>query len=656
MSEQSLPTSMYTEAEDVNTPGERLHELAQYADLHLLVAANPATPADTLKRLSSSNDFAVRRAVAGNPNTALDTLCQLAAEFPAEFLGNPILPLLNITRPDFFKKLSPLAWASLLRFADLSPVWFQELERDSTFQRTQAETWKLMQMHVCLAFASPHIRVGAPGDVRSAYQKKLPASLPLTRDEDTALFLLFVLLFPYTAPLLKEQWLAITRADRSTAEAALAALRTTGARTLSSLMQERDDALFEQIARHPATAPRLLRHLATYRSSQGVAGPMRVWKAVAGNPRTPQETLYRLISSPIVCLRRQAATHRSLERLDLEIMALDQEASVRAALATDHRLSAELFAQLARDPEVAVRSAVARNVKTPEHLLSELAHDPEVAVRSAVASNPRLPEEAQDMLLADPNEAVHVALGGNARLRGEAAEVLVRASSPRVRAALAANPRLPLSLLTPLLRAEEPEVRAGLARHPQLPPALLAQLARQGDLRTRLAVAAHSRTPVETLRHLAEENHPAIWRSLLNNPNTPLSVLELALPISASELLCRLVQHPAMRRARYQPLLKPLAARLAELIAGNRLPAWLRRAFVQYSRALPIEIVACFAASPYWQERYLVARRPHLPQALLNTLANDGICHVQSAARQALERRQSAPEQHSVDKTRTSEL
>ena len=82
--------------------------------------------------------------------------------------------------------------------------------------------------------------------------------------------------------------------------------------------------------------------------------------------------MYRLISSPATSLRRQAVTHPSLEMLDLEIMALDEEPSVRAALATTHRLSDELYAQLARDPAPSVRAALARNVKTPLALLNEL--------------------------------------------------------------------------------------------------------------------------------------------------------------------------------------------------------------------------------------------------------------------------------------------
>ncbi len=654
MSEEPLPASLYAEAEDVNTPGERLNILANHDALQRLVAANPATPERTLKRLSTSHDVAVRRAVASNPNTALSDLRTLVFEFPLEFLRNPVIPLLNLTQPDFFQKLSPLAWASLLRFTDISPVWFRQLKNGGSF--LPPDTRALLQLHVSQAFASPQTEIAEPGDVRREYRKRLPMAFSLTTDEDIELFILFVLLFPYTAPMLRAHWVAVARADPRRADIVLTSLRKAGVGTLARLAQEKDGILLQLVACHPATPPRLLKHLAIYRSSQNIAGSRSVWKAVAGNPRTPQEAMYRLISSPATSLRRQAVTHPSLEMLDLEIMALDEEPSVRAALATTHRLSDELYAQLARDPAPSVRAALARNVKTPLALLNELARAAEIAVRVAVAGNPRLPEDAQGVLLADPSETVRAALAGNAHLRADYAAVLVHDAAPRVRAALAANPRTPLSLLTALLRAEEPEVWAGLAHHPQLPPELLAQLARQGDTRTRLAVAAHSRTPAETLAQLAQENTHAIWLALTGNPGTPLNVLEMALPTASAEMLCRLVQHPAMRRAKCRPLLTRLAARLQELIAANRLPAWLRQAFLQYTNALPAEIVACFAASPYWQERYLVARRPHLPEELLTVLANDGICHVQTAARQALERRQPTQDKRSVDNLNPSEL
>ncbi len=71
MDNELLSPSAFTEAADMDTASERLVELARYAVLQPLVAANPATPAAVLEQLSEASDPAVRRAVAQNPNASV---------------------------------------------------------------------------------------------------------------------------------------------------------------------------------------------------------------------------------------------------------------------------------------------------------------------------------------------------------------------------------------------------------------------------------------------------------------------------------------------------------------------------------------------------------------------------------------------------------
>ena len=79
---------------------------------------------------------------------------------------------------------------------------------------------------------------------------------------------------------------------------------------------------------------------------------------------------------------------------------------------------------------------------------------------------------------------------------------------------------------------------------------------------------------------------------------------------------------------------------IQRLITTNSLPDWLRRVVFQYHAALPVALIEPFAASPYWEERYLAARYPRLPEALLNELAHDGIGYVRTVAGEALQHRQ----------------
>ncbi|MGX9685616.1 hypothetical protein ACTQ9L_00470 [Deinococcus wulumuqiensis] len=59
----------------------------------------PHIAAAELSRLAHSPDAAVRAAVAAHPNTPPPVLAELGAEFPAEVLGNPALPLLRLAQP-----------------------------------------------------------------------------------------------------------------------------------------------------------------------------------------------------------------------------------------------------------------------------------------------------------------------------------------------------------------------------------------------------------------------------------------------------------------------------------------------------------------------------------------------------------------------------
>ena len=71
------------EAENENTSGDRLAELAQIStELARVVAKNPNTPSEVLRSLSESDDTATRQNVAGNPNTPTNVLWKLGEEFP----------------------------------------------------------------------------------------------------------------------------------------------------------------------------------------------------------------------------------------------------------------------------------------------------------------------------------------------------------------------------------------------------------------------------------------------------------------------------------------------------------------------------------------------------------------------------------------------
>jgi hypothetical protein len=196
--------------------------------------------------------------------------------------------------------------------------------------------------------------------------------------------------------------------------------------------------------------------------------------------------------------------------------------------------------------------------------------------------------------------------------------------------------------LVELARMDKMEIWLGVASHPQATPELLEQLARVSNWRVCAAVAAHKHTPAHVLHKLAQNQEPAIWFALASNPHTPLDLLEHAIAQSDLDLWLRILHHPAMLQARLRPFLALLVDEVQHLIATNTLPNWLRRAVFQYHRAFPVQLLALFADSPHWEDRYLAARHPRISDDVLNRLANDGIVYVRAQANEALKQRRRA--------------
>lgn len=83
---------------------------------------DPRAPAPELTRLAQSPDPAVRAAVARHPNTPAPVLAELGAEFPAEVLNNPALPLLRLAEPGLVSRW-PARTLEVLAAAPNAPDW-----------------------------------------------------------------------------------------------------------------------------------------------------------------------------------------------------------------------------------------------------------------------------------------------------------------------------------------------------------------------------------------------------------------------------------------------------------------------------------------------------------------------------------------------------
>lgn len=82
-------------------------------------------------------------------------------------------------------------------------------------------------------------------------------------------------------------------------------------------------------------------------------------------------------------MREWVAYNKTVPLNILEILARDENESVRAAVAMKRKLSPELFDLLSRDSSEEVRHRIACNKKSPIYILKTLTNDPIMFIREA---------------------------------------------------------------------------------------------------------------------------------------------------------------------------------------------------------------------------------------------------------------------------------
>ncbi|MDO4245683.1 MAG: hypothetical protein Q4C89_06650 [Deinococcus sp.] len=142
-----------------------------------------ALSAAELANLSLSPVAQVRAAVAAHPNTSPYILGLLAAEFPAEVLGNPALPLLRLADPGLIFRWPAASLLALVRQLD-TPTWL----RTQVSRHPNAELQVLLASHPALTLEEMHnLRVHPSWLVRArlAAREDLPPALLQGLAEDT---------------------------------------------------------------------------------------------------------------------------------------------------------------------------------------------------------------------------------------------------------------------------------------------------------------------------------------------------------------------------------------------------------------------------------------------------------------------------------------
>lgn len=388
-------------------------------------ARDPASPPELLARLathhrgeeSTSDNEEILRLVAANPATPVETLFGLAYTCAEEVFDNPAMELHLLADPGLltherhWKQVAYLARSEALvpryesRLAEhpaslvLGGLAVNRATSPAMLARLEARggheiLYGLARNPAAGAALLRRLATGEDPDVRkvAATHRETPADL-----------------------------LALLR--RAGAHHALGRMET----SLPPLAPEDRTALLAEgpfaralLAARPDLSPEEFAQLCPEGDLSRT--PLCVRLALAANPalRSPSH-LERFARDPDEQTRRQVASLPDLSPELALLLVEDPSRMVRAELAWNASVPPPLLARLARDSEALVREKAAGNASIPASLLETLAADPEAFVRKAAGRNVGAPVGLVERLAAaDPEEEVREAMALVLRRRGEA--------------------------------------------------------------------------------------------------------------------------------------------------------------------------------------------------------------------------------------------
>jgi hypothetical protein len=405
-----------------------------------MVANNPSTPPEELRKLADSSDAITRSHIAANPNTPTEVLLLLCAEFPAQVLNNPILSLLFLENPNVFNTI-PLDSLLILLQQEKVPVFFLEWAATQPKPEIQlavamnAQTPKpILEKFVDSQWSkiaeAARLHVNLAGEMLEGWDEAARAvvesidiihidwvyleklakvglipdfaiKLLLRNLPQHELYCLKVLktsaTSAHTAPSALEQ---LTKYNYWEIRSAVACNLRTPANILTQLASDRDWLVREAVAYNPRTPTRILAQLAN-------DSDWLVRNAVSCNPSTPIQLREQLMPAQhrlVRCnsIHHNLSTHhtlstssKTLATLFLEII---EKSQTHASFISTPLLSRFIILLHPQTPdEILVencrsfvwleRYAIARNTSTPLKTLKSLAKDANRIVCAAAKAN-----------------------------------------------------------------------------------------------------------------------------------------------------------------------------------------------------------------------------------------------------------------------------
>ncbi len=427
--------------------------------------------------------------------------------------------------------------------------------------------------------------------------------------------------------------------------------------------------VFLEEAQNPQTPPERLKALASRPEAE-------VRRAVAANPNTPEEVLWRLavhfpeavLSNPVLELfwllnanwlaempgyargRLLACPEASLhlQRWALKegdtpaLLSVLQNPGVPGefleALA-DHSLpavaeAARLHVGFESEPLEAalewceadmdyfeLRQLVLLGM-APPWLAPRLAQESDTALRLALLEQADLPPTVLQKLLFDDEEEVRLAARAHPKAPAEQLQLIEQLEQG-----------LPVEASLEALAQGSVWVRALVAKHPQVPRPLLERLLTDDDWRVRVAAASNPRIPKPWLEPLARDGDRAVREAVAANPRATSRILGQLMADEYEEVRQAAAHNP--HAPWFWDMIDLLEQRSPSLYAEHldllaRLGPYCRRLVMAHPN-VPPRMLEDYHGHPDGATRLAIAQNPKTPPGVLAAMAQDPDPEVRQA-------------------------
>ncbi|MGF1488023.1 MAG: hypothetical protein ACFBSE_13120 [Prochloraceae cyanobacterium] len=345
-------------------------------------AENENTPADRLRELARNYYPAIREKVAANPNTPTDVLLDLGAEFPERLLDNPVFDLLLLENLNLAEEIPIKTLEALIKTKRKIPISFIERMAKRLKYRylsEQKDLGKTIILHphtpiniLKLLYKSNH------GWWFDRYIARNPNLKAENLDE-------------------------LARYSNYKVRYYVAKHPNTSGKTLDLLIQDAIAKLAE------GNKKIKLKQLSL------------ICKNVAENKNALAETLEKLASYKTEIndlereIRQALAENNNTSLKVLEQLAKDEDDRLKMSVAVHPKFTVDLILKnIIDNTEIAKNIWIEKQTNTSVNILEKLARDPSMIVRLAVAKNPNSSPEAIEIISQkEANDLVAAAIAKN---------------------------------------------------------------------------------------------------------------------------------------------------------------------------------------------------------------------------------------------------